>query len=132
MKITTKWQQNKRFVATTEQGHSIQMDGDNEAPSPMQLILAAIGGCSCIDVVMILQKGRHDITDCRCEVIAERADTVPSVFTKINAHYILSGKDLKLSAVERACQLSIDKYCSAIIMLKKAVDITYSYELIEP
>jgi len=131
MKITTKWQQDKQFIATTEQGHSIQMDGDNSSPSPMQLVLASIGGCSCIDVVMILQKGRHDISDCRCDVTAERADAVPAVFTKINAHYILNGKDLKLAAVERACQLSIEKYCSVIMMLKEAVEITYSFELSE-
>jgi len=131
MKIVTKWQQDQEFISTTEQGHNIKMDGNHSAPSPMQLILAAIGGCSSIDVVMILQKGRHDITDCQCEVTAERANAVPAVFTKINAHYRIEGKDIKLSAVERACQLSVEKYCSAIIMLKDSVEITYSFELVE-
>ena len=86
MKISTKWQQDQRFIATTAKGYEVLMDGDDGAPSPLELILAAVGGCSSIDVVMILQKGRHDITDCRCELVAERADAVPSVFTKINAH----------------------------------------------
>jgi len=130
MKITTQWQQDQEFIATNEHGHSIKMDGNHSAPSPMELILAAIGGCSCIDVVMILQKGRHKVTDCRCEVTAERADAVPAVFTKINAHYILSGKDLKLSAAERACELSIEKYCSVALMLKNSVEINFSYELL--
>lgn len=129
MKISTKWQQNQQFLATTAAGDEILMDGDGGAPSPLELILAAVGGCSSIDVVMILQKGRHDISDCRCELVAERADAVPSVFTKINAHYIVSGKKLKLAAVERACELSIEKYCSAAIMLNKSVEISFSCEI---
>ncbi len=131
MKIITQWQQDQQFIATTEQGFQIQMDGNHSAPSPMELILAAVGGCSSIDVVMILEKGRHDIKDCQCEVVAERADAVPSVFTKINAHYRVSGTDLKLSAVERACELSIEKYCSAAIMLNKSVEISYTCEIVD-
>ena len=131
MKISTKWQQEQRFIATTANGDEVVMDGDGGAPSPLELILAAVGGCSSIDVVMILQKGRHDITDCRCELTAERADAVPSVFTKIKAHYIVSGNNLKISTVERACELSIEKYCSAAIMLNKSVEISFSCEIIE-
>ena len=129
MKISTKWQQEQRFIATTANGDEVVMDGDGGAPSPLELILAAVGGCSSIDVVMILQKGRHDITDCRCELTAERADAVPSVFTKIKAHYIVSGNNLKISTVERACELSIEKYCSAAIMLNKSVEISFSCEI---
>ncbi len=131
MKISTKWQQEQRFIATTANGHEVVMDGDGGAPSPLELILAAVGGCSSIDVVMILQKGRHDITDCRCELVAERADAVPSVFTKVNAHYIVSGNNLKMATVERACELSIEKYCSAAIMLNKSVEISFSCEINE-
>ena len=129
MKISTKWQQNQRFIATTTRGHELVMDGDGGAPSPLELILAAVGGCSSIDIVMILQKGRHDITDCQCELMAERADAVPSVFTKINAHYVVSGNNLKLATVQRACELSIEKYCSAAIMLNKSVEISFSCEI---
>ena len=107
------------------------MDGEGTAPSPMQLVLAAVAGCSSIDVVMILEKGRNSISDCRCEVTAERADAVPAVFTKINAHYIVSGTDLKESSVERACALSIEKYCSVALMLNNTVEVTFSYEVIE-
>jgi putative redox protein len=95
----------------------------------MQLVLAAVGGCSSIDVVMILEKGRNQITECQCELTAERAESAPAVFTNINAHYIVTGKDLKESTVERACELSINKYCSAALMLKPNVDISYSYEI---
>jgi len=129
--ITTDWQKNQKFIATTEQGDKIVMDGNGSAPSPMQLILAAVGGCSSIDVVMILEKGRHAIDDCRCELTAERADSTPAVFTKINAHYIVTGKKLKESSVQRACELSMEKYCSAALMLNKSVDITFSFEIIE-
>ena len=130
MKITTKWQQGQKFIAHTERGHEIEMDGDN-GPSPLELMLAAVGGCSSIDVVMILQKGRHQISDCQCELVAERADAIPAVFTKIHAHYLVTGKNLKPESVNRACQLSIEKYCSAALMLNKTVDITFDYEVID-
>ncbi|MFT6732411.1 MAG: putative redox protein [Polaribacter sp.] len=130
MQITTKWKSGQKFSATTENGHTIKMDGEGSAPSPLELILAAVGGCSSIDVVMILEKGRHQISDCRCELEAERADAVPSVFTKIHAHYLVSGTDLPEKAVERACKLSIEKYCSAALMLNESVEITYTYEVV--
>ncbi len=129
MQVITQWNEKQKFTATTEQGDTIVMDGNNSAPSPMQLILAGIGGCSSIDVVMILEKGRHQISDCQCVVKAERADAVPAVFTKINAHYIVTGKALKDSSVQRACELSIEKYCSVALMLNQSVDITFTFEV---
>lgn len=131
MKIVTQWQQDLTFIGTNEAGQSITMDADGKAPSPMQLILMAIGGCSSIDVVMILKKARLDITNCECEVSAERAETTPKVFTKIHAHYKVTGKNLKLAQVERACNLSMEKYCSASLMLAKAAEVTHSFDLIE-
>jgi len=130
MKITTKWQSGQKFEATTEKGYSIQMDGEGSAPSPLELILAALGGCSSIDVVWILEKGKHQITDCRCRLEAERADAVPAVFTKIKAHYLVSGTNLPEKAVARACKMSIEKYCSAALMLNKSVDIFYTFEIV--
>jgi putative redox protein len=129
VRIITNWQEKQKFEAVTEQGDKIIMDSEGSAPSPMQLVLAAVGGCSSIDVVMILEKGRNQITECQCELTAERAESAPAVFTNINAHYIVTGKDLKESTVERACELSINKYCSAALMLKPNVDISYSYEI---
>ncbi len=129
VRIITNWQEKQKFEATTEQGDKIIMDGEGSAPSPMQLVLAAVGGCSSIDVVMILEKGRNNISDCQCELTAERADSAPAVFTKINAHYIVTGENLREAAVERACELSINKYCSAALMLKPNVEISYSFEI---
>lgn len=131
MKITTEWKQQLCFEATTEQGQKIVMDGNGNGTSPMQYVLAAVGGCSSIDVVMILQKGRHTVEACQCELTAERAHSIPAVFTKINAHYIIKGSKIPLSAVERACQLSMEKYCSVALMLNQAVEFSYSYELSE-
>ena len=131
MKISTQWHNRQKFRAITESGHTIEMDGEGAAPSPLELILAAVGGCSSIDVVMILEKGRHQISDCRCELEAERADAVPAVFTKIHAHYLVSGTNLPEKAVERACKLSIEKYCSAALMLNKSVEISYSFDVVQ-
>ena len=131
MKVTTQWQKDLTFVASNEAGQSITIDGDGKAPSPMHLIAMAVAGCSSIDVVMILKKARQDITDCTCEVNAERREDAPRVFTKMNAHYKITGKNLKPAQVERACNLSMDKYCSASLMLKKAVEITHTFEIIE-
>ncbi|WP_444995764.1 OsmC family protein [Aliikangiella sp. IMCC44359] len=131
MKIVTQWQNDLAFNAITEDGHTVSMDADGKYPSPMQLILMAIGGCSSIDVVMILKRARQNISDCQCEVTAERAESVPKVFTKIHAHYKVTGKELNKSQVERACNLSMEKYCSVSLMLNKAVDISHTIEVIE-
>ncbi len=131
MKVVTQWQKDLTFTGTNEEGQSITMDGDGNAPSPMHMMLMAVGGCSSIDVVMILKKARQNIADCVCNLEAERAENPPRVFTKIHAHYILTGSQLKTSQVERACKLSMEKYCSASLMLGKAVEITHSYEVVE-
>ena len=133
MQATIKWVDGVMFV-----GHAVVMDGPpdhggrNMGPRPMEMILIGLGGCSSFDVVQILQKGRNDIVSCVTEIAAERVDAVPSVFSKIHLHFIVSGKGLKESAVERAVKLSAEKYCSASIMLGKAgVEITHDFEVIE-
>lgn len=137
MEAKVKWVDGVMFVGETGSGHAIVIDGPvdhggrNMGARPMELLLLGVGGCSSFDVVQILQKGRNDIIDCVCEVSAERVDAIPSVFSKIHLHFVISGKDLKESAVERAVKLSAEKYCSASIMLGKVVDITHDFEVIE-
>ncbi|NOS89080.1 MAG: OsmC family protein [Methylococcaceae bacterium] len=138
MQATVKWVDGVMFVGETGSGHAVVMDGPpdhggrNMGIRPMEMLLVGLGGCSSFDVVQILQKGKHDIVDCVAELSAERADAVPSVFTKIHLHFVVSGRNLKASAVERAVNLSAEKYCSASIMLAKAgVDITHDFEVIE-
>ncbi len=123
------------FQQKTGSGHQVTMDGPpeaggkNSAPRPMELILAGTGGCSAFDVVLILQRARQEISACDVQLTAERAETEPKVFTKINLHFTVKGKNLDLAKVERAVKLSHEKYCSATTMLAKTAEITYSIEI---
>lgn len=138
MQATVKWVDGVMFVAESGSGHAVVMDGPpdhggrNMGPRPMEMLLMGVGGCSSFDVVQILQKGRNHIVDCIAELTAERVDAVPSVFSKIHIHFIVKGRDLKETTVERAVKLSAEKYCSASIMLGNAgVEITHDFEIIE-
>ena len=137
MQVTVKWVDGVMFVGETGSGHAVVMDGPpdhggrNIGMRPMEMLLLGVGGCSSFDVVQILQKGRNNLVNCVAEVTAERVDAIPSVFSKIHLHFIVTGHDLKASAVERAVKLSAEKYCSASIMLSKAVEITHDFEVIE-
>ena len=124
------------FVAETGSGHLLTMDGApdgggrNLAPRPMETLLAGAGGCSAYDVVLILKRGRQDVTGCEVKLQAERADSDPKVFTRINLHVIVRGRNLSEAAVARAIALSHEKYCSATIMLAKTAAITTSHEVL--
>jgi putative redox protein len=138
MQATIKWVDGMMFVGETGSGHAIVVDGPpdhggrNVGMRPMELILLGVGSCSSFDVVQILQKGRNSVIACVAEVTAERIDAVPSIFSKIHLHFVVTGHALKASAVERAVKLSAEKYCSAAIMLGKAgVEITHDFEVIE-
>ncbi len=137
MDAVIKWVDGRMFVGESGSGHAVVMDGPpdhggrNMGIRPMEMILLGLGGCSSFDVIEILQKGRHEVSDCTAEVSGERVDAIPSVFSKIHLHFKVSGKNLKSSAVERAVKLSAEKYCSASIMLSKSVEITHSFEVIE-
>jgi len=137
MECTVKWDGDARFVATTDSQHTVRMEGaaelggQNQAPRPMELILAGAGGCTAYDVVLILKRGRHNVSTCEVKMQATRADSDPKVFTRIHYHYIVSGHALKTETVERAIRLSAEKYCSASIMLGKTAEITHDFEIIE-
>lgn len=104
--------------------------GKNQGPRPMEMMLLGLGACTSFDVMNILQKSRAEVTDCRAEFNADRADSIPSVFTRIHVKFIVTGHNLKDAMVKRAIQLSAEKYCSASIMLEKAgVDIRHEYEI---
>ena len=124
------------FVAETGSGHLLTMDGApdgggrNLAPRPMETLLAGAGACTAYDVVLILKRGRHDVTGCEVKVQAERAPTDPKVFTRINLHFTLRGRNLADAVVARAIALSHEKYCSGTTMLSKTADITTSHEVL--
>lgn len=137
MQAEITWRGDASFEAKSGSGHSLILDGPpdhggkNQGPRPMEMLLVGVGGCSTFDVVDILKKSRQEVENCRCEVQAERADTVPSVFTKINLHFSVSGTNLKEAMVKRAVKLSAEKYCSASIMLERGgVEISHSYEIV--
>ena len=137
MECTVNWlpASGMGFVAETGSGHLLVMDGAadgggrNLAPRPMETVLAGTAGCTAYDVVLILKRGRHDVTGCRVKVTSERAATDPKVFTRIHMHFSVSGQALAEAAVARAIQMSHEKYCSASIMLGKTAEITTSFEI---
>jgi putative redox protein len=137
MKTSVKWVGDMMFIGETGSGHAVVMDaapdvgGRNLGPRPMELLLVGLGGCSSIDVVLILKRGREAITDCNVEIEAERAETEPKVFTNIKLHFVVTGHQLDPKKVERAIKLSHDKYCSASAMLAATANITYDFEIRE-
>lgn len=118
-------------------GHSITIDGSAEiggknlGARPMELVLAGLGGCTAMDVLEILKKSRQQVTDVKIRLHAERAETPPRVFTEIDIHYIVSGHDLNEKKVQRAVDLSAEKYCSASIMIAKTATLRHTVELVQ-
>ena len=139
MECTVRWQPEvgMAFNAETGSGHLIAMDGAPEgggrnlAPRPMETVLAGTGACAAYDVVLILKRGRHEVRGCEVRLSADRAATDPKVFTRIHMQFVVSGRGLAAAAVERAMQLSHEKYCSATAMLAKTAEVTTGYELVE-
>ena len=135
MKARVKWVEDVTFVGESGSGHAVVMDGPPESGGhnlgirPMEMLLIGMGGCTAFDIVLILGKARQQVTDCVVEVEAERAETVPKVFTRIHVHFIVTGVGLSDKQVARAVELSAEKYCSASIMLGKAAVITHDYEI---
>jgi putative redox protein len=138
MQCTVNWlaDSGMAFAAETGSGHLITMDGApdgggrNLAPRPMETVLAGTGGCTAFDVVLILTRGRHEVSGCSVKLAAERADADPKVFTRIHMHFTVTGKNLKDEVVARAIALSHEKYCSASAMLAHTAQITTSHDIV--
>lgn len=137
MKARIKWVQDVMFIGESETGHAVVMDGApdiggrNLGIRPMEMLLLGLGGCSAIDVMLILKKSREAVDDCVVEIDAERAAQDPKVFTRIHVHFVVTGKALTEVSVKRAIDLSAEKYCSASIMLGKTAALTHDYEIRE-
>ena len=136
MKSKISWVADKTFTGQTESGHSIVIgtatdDAPKPGPSAMELVLMGAGSCSAWDVVEILRKGRQRIDDVIVELDADRAPEPPKVFTRIHLHFVVKGRGLDSKRVERAVNLSVEKYCSATAMLENTADVTHDYEVIE-
>ncbi|HNQ03201.1 MAG TPA: OsmC family protein [Thiobacillaceae bacterium] len=137
MKTRVKWIEGVCFMAESGSGHAVVMDGTpdiggrNLGPRPMEMLLMGAGGCTSVDVIMILRKGRQDVLDCEVAIEAERAQDHPKVFTKIHMHFTVKGRGLKPEMVERAIRLSAEKYCSASIMLGRTAQMTHDFTIVE-
>lgn len=128
--------QDFRMEALNEMGKSIIMDaggadgGHDSGFRPMQLLLAAMGGCSAIDLISILRKQREPLRDLKITVTGERQQgVVPALYTEVHAHFRLYG-NINQEKAERAVQLSVEKYCSVAKTLEKTATVTHSFEII--
>lgn len=137
MKSRIRWVEGVKFLGESGSGHAVVMDGAAEAggtnlgPRPMEMLLLGLGGCTSFDVITILKKMRQDVRDCVADLDATRADSDPKVFTRIHVAFTVTGRGLSREKVERAVQLSAEKYCSASLMLGKTAEITHSVEIVE-
>ncbi len=133
MNLKIDWQKNLKFNAQGDSGHNIAMDasesagGDDSAARPMEMLLAGLGGCTSVDVVLILNKMKAEIEDFNIDIEAEREDEHPKRFKKIHLNYYIKGKNLDERRVEKAINLSETKYCSASASLN--AEITSSFEI---
>ena len=137
MKGTVTLQEGSTFEGVAGSGHRVTMDvapevgGRNLGLRPMEMVLLGLGGCTAIDVLHMLRKGRQPITNLRVELDADRADDVPKVFTRIHLHFVLTGAGLDPHKIERAINLSASKYCSASMMLNKTAEMTHDFEIVK-
>ena len=137
MNISVKWIDGMLMVGKSDSGHAIVMDGppeiggENLGVRPMEMLLLGMTGCTVIDVISTLKKMREDVVDCQTQVSADRSEEYPKVFTNIHVHFVLRGKQLNPSKIDKAIKLSAEKYCSASIMIGKTAIITHDYKIIE-
>jgi putative redox protein len=137
MKAKITWINGRAFLGESGSGHSVVMDGAPEAGGrnigvrPMEMMLLGLGGCTAFDVVMILEKSREQVTGCEVAMEAERAGEDPKVFTHVKMIYTVKGKNLKPASVERAINLSAEKYCSASKMFEKTATIEHTWTIVQ-
>ncbi|EWS98371.1 OsmC family protein [Pseudoalteromonas sp. SCSIO 43095] len=133
MQANVKWVEGNTYIGRSNSNHNVVFDAgsDGAAPSPMEMVLMSVGGCSSVDVVSILKKTKQEFSSVDVQLTAERAETAPRVFTKINLHFVVTGNNVSEKHLERAVSLSAEKYCSVALMLDKTVEITHSHEVVQ-
>ena len=132
--VQAVWQGGLAFEAANQAGLKITMDsplaeGMPKGPSPMQLLLMSVAGCTAMDVISILEKKRQQVTALEVKVIGQRADDHPRIFTEIEMVFVVRGRDVDPKAVERAIELSAEKYCSASANLQPKSEIRHRFEV---
>jgi putative redox protein len=122
------------FVGFSPSGYAVAIDTDrdrNSAPSPMELLLLALGSCTGVDVVSILRKKRQNVTDYRVEVRGQRREDHPRSYKRMEVHHIVTGRNISERSVAQAIELSEQKYCSVAATLRPMAEIVSSFEIIE-
>lgn len=132
--VNIEWKEDLKFVSRKGNSEIIMNSSEDENVmknyfSPMELVLVSLAGCTGMDVISILKKMRQNVKGFKLTVSGERADDHPKVYTKISIHYFFEGEGLEKEKVERAIELSFNKYCSVSAMLKKSCDVSYTYEI---
>jgi len=134
VKATVRFVSDDLFLAITPSGHALPLDTDSQrssAPTPVELLLVALGACTATDVASILAKKRQQVTSYVVEVTGTRRDEYPRRYTSMNVRHILTGKSISPKAVAQAIELSETKYCSVAATLRPTVEIQTSFEIIE-
>jgi putative redox protein len=137
MHATVTWEQGMRFLGTADSQHQVILDADpavggaDSGFRPMELMAVSLAGCTAMDVISILAKKRQEISGFEVKVDARRAEQHPKVFTDIDIRYIVRGRSIDPAAVQRAIDLSAEKYCPAQAMLGKVAPLHLTFEIIE-
>ena len=136
MQASIRLKDDDSIEGVTQSGHQVLMDrspevgGQNLGARPMEMLLLGLGGCALIDVILILRKSRQAFSDIRVEINADRADTIPAVFTRIHLHFVVTAGEIDPKRVDRAISLSAQKYCSASKMLDSVAEISHDFEIL--
>ncbi|QIR94858.1 OsmC family protein [Vibrio alginolyticus] len=132
MQAEVKWIEDFKFLGQSQSGHSVVMDGNGgaTAPSPMEMVLMAAGGCSSVDVVDGLKTAGQKVSSVSAKLTTERRETAPRIFTQVNIHFEVSGDELDPAVVAKVAADSLEKYCSVCLMLVEGVEMTHSWEIV--
>jgi putative redox protein len=134
VKATVRFVSDDLFLGITPSGHALPLDTDStrsSAPSPVELLLVALGSCTATDVASILKKKRQHVTSYTIEVTGQRRDEYPRSYTSMKVHHIITGRSISPKAVAQAIELSDTKYCSVAATLRPTVEIQSTFEIIE-
>jgi len=127
IKAKLEWKEKMQFVGQAGDSPNVILDNPDgkTGPTPMEMVLMGIAGCTAMDVISIMKKKRADVTGFQVNISGERADDHPKRYTKILVEYVLEGKGLSSKDVERSIELSVTKYCSAIGSMSAPVETSY-------
>ena len=137
MSVRAMWQEGMCFDVETGSGHHLLLDaaehngGQDKGPRPMEMLLVALATCSGMDILAILRKKRQDITAYEVRVLGERTEDHPKIFVEIAVEHIFTGHAIRPEAVQRAIELTEERYCGASAMLGKTAKLTHTFRVVE-